>query len=80
MRLTRSRAAALWVAALTAVLIVLPAPAVLAGDGTFSVLPPLRTGDSPSFVALGDFNSDGDVDLAIANRKEQQRDHRHRRP
>jgi type II secretory pathway component GspD/PulD (secretin) len=39
------------------------------GDGTFSQAPqsPYVVGNTPAFVATGDFNSDGVTDLAIAN-------------
>jgi type II secretory pathway component GspD/PulD (secretin) len=61
-------------------LVVTEAPAVSAnagivqillgnGDGTFSQAPqsPYVVGNTPAFVATGDFNSDGVTDLAIAN-------------
>ncbi len=41
-----------------------------AGDGTFPTEPPgspLPAGDGPSSVAVGDFDSDGNDDLAVAN-------------
>ena len=41
-----------------------------AGDGTFATQSegsPFAAGDLPSFVAAGDFNSDGNQDLAAAN-------------
>jgi hypothetical protein len=40
------------------------------GDGTFTALPPAQwqaTGNSPSAIAVGDFNGDGKLDLAIVN-------------
>jgi FG-GAP-like repeat/Thrombospondin type 3 repeat len=42
------------------------APAALAGDGTF-VAAPLVASPSPTFVGIGDFNLDGDQDLAVVN-------------
>jgi hypothetical protein len=48
-------------------LLALPATAV-AGDGSFTIVgPPPGIGDAPVDVAAGDFNSDGDLDLAVAN-------------
>jgi hypothetical protein len=37
------------------------------GDGTFPSTPAFPAGDSPSAVAVGDFNGDGILDLAVAN-------------
>jgi hypothetical protein len=39
------------------------------GNGTFNQAPqsPYQVGNTPSFVATGDFNSDGILDLAVAN-------------
>lgn len=37
------------------------------GDGTFQPARNFGAGDGPFFVAVGDFNSDGLPDLAIAN-------------
>jgi hypothetical protein len=39
------------------------------GDGTFQVLPSVNVGAAPTLasVALGDFNSDGNLDVATAN-------------
>ena len=42
------------------------APPALAGNGTFAEAPPVAS-SSPSYVAVGDFNSDGDEDLAVVN-------------
>ena len=41
----------------------------VAGDGSFTLLPGSLpgTGTTPSDVAVGDFNSDGDQDLAVVN-------------
>src|SRR4051794_41987315 len=41
-------------------------PAALAGNGTFTEAPPVAA-PSPIYVAVGDFNSDGDEDMAIVN-------------
>jgi hypothetical protein len=38
------------------------------GDGTFQPVRSYAAGNSPSSVAVGDFNGDGDLDLAVANR------------
>ena len=38
------------------------------GDGTFQSAVNYGAGDSPWFVAIGDLNGDGDLDLAVANR------------
>ena len=38
----------------------------LAGNGTFTDAPPVAS-SSPRYVAVGDFNSDGDEDLAVIN-------------
>ena len=44
---------------------------ILLGDGTGSFSPaatsPITVGDNPSSVAVGDFNGDGNLDLAVAN-------------
>jgi len=37
------------------------------GDGTFLPAPSLTVGNGPAGVAVGDFNGDGKVDLAVAN-------------
>jgi len=37
------------------------------GDGTFTAAASVATGYSPRSVALGDFNGDGKLDLAVAN-------------
>ena len=37
------------------------------GDGTFGSSLDFVTGNSPSAIAVGDFNGDGKTDLAIAN-------------
>lgn len=37
------------------------------GDGTFQPSVDYATGTAPSFVALGDFNGDGKIDMAVAN-------------
>ena len=37
------------------------------GDGSFTLKTTLNVGTSPSFVAVTDFNGDGDADLAVAN-------------
>ena len=39
------------------------------GDGTFSASSqgPISVGKSPSFIAVGDFNDDGNLDLGVAN-------------
>jgi hypothetical protein len=37
------------------------------GDGTFQDARNFNTGSYPSFVAVGDFNGDGRLDLAVAN-------------
>ena len=39
------------------------------GDGTFTASSqgPISVGNSPSFIAVGDFNDDGNLDLAVAN-------------
>lgn len=39
------------------------------GDGSFTTAAnsPVATGNDPSFVAVGDFNSDGNLDAAVAN-------------
>ena len=42
------------------------APAALAGDATF-VAAPLVASSSPGSIAIGDFNLDGDQDLAVVN-------------
>ena len=42
------------------------APVALAGNGTFTDAPPVAS-SSPRYVAVGDFNSDGDEDLAVIN-------------
>ena len=42
------------------------APEALAGNGTFTDAPPVAS-SSPRYVAVGDFNSDGDEDLAVIN-------------
>ena len=36
------------------------------GDGTFQVARNFETGNGPSSVAVGDFNGDGELDLAVA--------------
>jgi FG-GAP-like repeat/Thrombospondin type 3 repeat len=42
------------------------APAALAGDATFVAAPPVAS-PSPNFVGIGDFDLDGDQDLAVVN-------------
>jgi hypothetical protein len=44
-------------------------PAALAGDGGFIATPgsPVAADDGPVSIATGDFNGDGDQDLAVAN-------------
>ena len=37
------------------------------GDGTFTAGTSLTTGSAPRYVAVGDFNGDGRLDLAVAN-------------
>jgi hypothetical protein len=37
------------------------------GDGTFTLGSSFSTGVAPTFVAVGDFNRDGNLDLAVAN-------------
>jgi VCBS repeat protein/PKD domain-containing protein len=37
------------------------------GDGTFTAMPSVLAGSSPTWVSIADFNSDGKPDLAIAN-------------
>ncbi len=37
------------------------------GDGTFAAAPPVKVGDRPFSIAVGDFNGDGRSDLAVAN-------------
>lgn len=37
------------------------------GDGTFQSSVPYRTGGFPELVAVGDFNADGNSDLAVTN-------------
>ena len=37
------------------------------GDGTFQPNVDYTTGTAPSFVALGDYNGDGKIDMAVAN-------------
>jgi hypothetical protein len=37
------------------------------GNGTFEAQKTFATGVGPSFVAVGDFNGDGNLDLAVAN-------------
>ena len=56
-------------ALVAAAILLLPASA-LAGDGTFPTQPagsPFAAATHPFAVAIGDFNSDGDEDLAVAN-------------
>jgi hypothetical protein len=43
------------------------------GDGTFQLPVNYPVGDGPQSVAVGDFNHDGKLDLAVANPPEQQR-------
>jgi hypothetical protein len=38
------------------------------GDGSFGPAQPITVGDAPSGIAVGDFNHDGHLDLAVANR------------
>jgi Bacterial Ig-like domain (group 3)/FG-GAP-like repeat/Domain of unknown function DUF11 len=38
------------------------------GDGTFQLQVPYVVGNHPSEVVVGDFNGDGDADVAVANR------------
>jgi hypothetical protein len=38
------------------------------GDGTFQPPQDYRAGEDPSFVAVGDFNGDGKLDLAVTNK------------
>jgi hypothetical protein len=37
------------------------------GDGTFGTAQNYAVGSNPYWVAVGDFNGDGSLDLAIAN-------------
>jgi hypothetical protein len=37
------------------------------GDGTFTLKSSPDTGEAPTFVAVGDFNGNGNLDLAVAN-------------
>ena len=42
------------------------------GDGTFQVQESYAAGNGPSAIAIGDFNGDGNLDLAVTNSVETQ--------
>ncbi len=65
----RLRSGALGGFATAAIAFALPA-AALAGDGTFTASPdgPLPVGSTPNAIGIGDFNQDGDPDMAVINR------------
>lgn len=44
------------------------ATTAVAGDGSFGAHTDLAAGNAPSSTAIGDLNSDGFADLAVANR------------